>query len=501
KPKPQMMAHTLADYLMPDVKEESNVSSEQIDDVLRSILIEHDQAEEAIAINTDGTYTIGLIEGHAVPVEDVHFIGRSARKRYREAQIEQISAQIEVLTEEINRFTTEIYNLEEKNQHANAVLAKFPNDDDLKVSFQEITTYDLKLKQLEKQLVEEDQKKSSVVQTLQEIKRKLTAATQGLNIEFTLHAYQEAKYIQRQYEKAVSELEHTHTTYRHQQQNVTYIQERLVEIEEDVMELKGEQNILEDKKTRTEQHINEIENQLEIQGMDEVRAQIQQVQKDIATTKEALNETRIHLPKKHVQKETIEKEIKSQEQKLRFLEVLMSAWEYVYIVELNQQFVTVPQEIGDSLNAKTKWIVEHYKHRLGESSKLESQLSKVYFEQYSNLMEYRMTETVTSRPDINIDTDEWLEEQRIILNEWRNKAQRKVIQLDFQGKRLSPYYVMEKVEEDRARQQTFLNDQDRQLYEDILFDSVGNKLRSRIYRAQEWTKQMNKLMENSDSTS
>src|SRR5699024_5404729 len=122
---------------------------------------------EAIAINTDGTYTIGLIEGHAVPVEEVHFIGRSARKRYREAQIEQISTQIEVLTEEINHLTTEIYNLEEKNKHANAVLANFPNDEDLKVSFQEITTYDLKLKQLEKQLLEEDQKKSSVVKTLQ----------------------------------------------------------------------------------------------------------------------------------------------------------------------------------------------------------------------------------------------------------------------------------------------------------------------------------------------
>src|SRR5699024_6842130 len=99
QPNPQMITYTLADYLMHEVKEESNVSSEQIDDVLRSILIEHDQAEEAIAINTDGTYTIGLIEGHAVPVEDVHFIGRSARKRYREAQIEQISAQIEVLTD------------------------------------------------------------------------------------------------------------------------------------------------------------------------------------------------------------------------------------------------------------------------------------------------------------------------------------------------------------------------------------------------------------------
>src|SRR5690625_5271094 len=46
-----------------------------------------------------------------------------------------------------------------------------------------------------------------------------------------------------------------------------------------------------------------------------------------------------------------------------------------------------------------------------------------------------------------------------------------------------------------------LNNQDRQLYEDILFDSVGRKLRSRINRAQQWTKKMNELMKDSDSTS
>src|SRR5690625_6356073 len=57
------------------------------------------------------------------------------------------------------------------------------------------------------------------------------------------------------------------------------------------------------------------------------------------------------------------------------------------------------------------------------------------------------------------------------------------------------------VKEDRSRRQTLLNDQDRQLYEEILFDSVGKKLRSRIYRAQQWTKQMDSLMKKSDSTS
>src|SRR5690625_7998651 len=50
-------------------------------------------------------------------------------------------------------------------------------------------------------------------------------------------------------------------------------------------------------------------------------------------------------------------------------------------------------------------------------------------------------------------------------------------------------------------QETMLNDQDRQLYEEILFHSIGRKLRSRINRAQRWTEEMNKLMEDSDSSS
>src|SRR5699024_5736202 len=96
---------------------------------------------------------------------------------------------------------------------------------------------------------------------------------------------------------------------------------------------------------------------------------------------------------------------------------------------------------------------------------------------------------------------ELTEEQQILLDHWENKTSRRVIQLDFQGKRLSPYYVQNIIEEDQSRQRTMLNNQDRQLYEDILFDSVGRKLRSRINRAQQWTKKMNELMKDSDSTS
>src|SRR5690625_209509 len=88
-----------------------------------------------------------------------------------------------------------------------------------------------------------------------------------------------------------------------------------------------------------------------------------------------------------------------------------------------------------------------------------------------------------------------------MLINWKDKAGRRLIELEFQGKWVSPYYIQEVVENDRMSQETMLNDQDRQLYEEILFHSIGRKLRSRINRAQRWTEEMNKLMEDSDSSS
>src|SRR5699024_4535733 len=124
-----------------------------------------------------------------------------------------------------------------------------------------------------------------------------------------------------------------------------------------------------------------------------------------------------------------------------------------------------------------------------------------FYEQQSNLMEYRMTEHTTPIPALDTEGADWTEDQVVLFNNWKNKASRRLIQLDFEGKKVSPYVVKATVERDRTRQHTLLNDQDQQLYEEILFDSVGKKLRSRIRRAQEWAKQMNKLMINNDSTS
>jgi len=500
KPNPQMMAHTLADYLQPDVDDEAQVSAMYIDEVLRSVLVGEEETDGVTSISIDGTYKIGLLSGHAVPVENVRFIGKNARKRYREEQIVLITAEIDRLFQEGEQVLSEIEQLQEKIETARNAMEIFPDDSDLKTGYSEIEACRFQITQLEKQLLTYDQQLNEKMNEFHHLKRKLDAETRGLNIAFTYEAYQEAKHIHRRYEKELSHLEKLHVTFRHEQENMIQSTGRMQELVNEVDELKGELNHLFDKKTRIKQNITEIEKQLEVQGMQDIREQIQTVQKEMFATNQELMENRGELPEIRANVGVLDREIAELQQKMRFSEVMIEAWQTSYMEEKNYNFIDLPEELDDK--QVTKWIVKEHRHLLNEAAKIEEQVTKVFFEQQGNLMEYRMTDHMTRVPDLpEVTAEEWTDDQQILLDNWKNNASRRIIQLDFQGKRLSPYYVQQMVEEDRSRQQTLLNDQDRQLYEEILFDSVGKKLRSRIYRAQQWTKQMDSLMKKSDSTS
>ncbi|GGJ87085.1 TIGR02680 family protein [Lentibacillus kapialis] len=498
---PNMMAHTLADYLQPDMDDETSVSKEKVDAVLQSILVDHDSADSA-SINGDGTYRLGLIHGHATPVERVRFIGRNARKRYRQEQIENLSVEIDMLEDEKRTVEQNIESLRSDIQKTKDAIAEFPSDDDLSESFSQIKEKRFDMSQYEKKLQEMDGQMNTLYQSYRDNKSELDAETRELDLAFSYEAYQEAKRIMRQYEKDLHSLINQHTTYRHTMLQLEQVKTRLEELTVEVDDLQGELNVLADRKTRKEQNIAEIERQLASAGVDDIRKQIREVQEAISTTDQELDQIKTDLPKKEANKEVLNNEMRTASTKLEFWTNMIEAWKTSFCNEINLGFVEIPDREMD-LEKKAETIAKQYKDFLKEkdASTIESQLTSVYFEQQSNLMEYRMTDTEMPASESDWMHGDWSEEQRIQINNWKRKADRRLIQLDFQGKRVSPYYMNETVERDRTQQQSLLDDQDRQLYEEILFDSVGKKLRSRINRAQNWTEKMDKLMAKSDSSS
>src|SRR5690625_4850745 len=464
---PQMMAHTLADYLRPDVGEDDVVSGSAVDEVLRSVLVDANGEGAETTIGIDGTYKIGLLSGHAIPVKTVRFIGKKARQRYREEQIELISVEIERLGGEIDKIFVEIEGLQKEISVARGSLEIFPNDLDLQTAFAEIESCRFQIGQLEQQLLREDKHLNDLLADFHRVKRQLNDETRGLDVEFSYEGYQEAKHVHRRYEKEVGQLEKLHVTFQHEIANKIQTVERVEELEEEIILLKGEVNQLQDQKIRTEKNIVEIEKQLATAEMDDIREQIQTVQREMTMTNDELSDIRNELPVLRAEVGTLEKELEAHEQQLKFLQVLIDAWETSYREEMDFDFVEVPEKQDEA--SVLKWILKEYRSLMNESAKIEKQLTDVYFEQQSNLMEYRMSDQQTDEPGItNTESDEWLESQQVLLNHWKDNATRRVIQLDFQGQRSSPYNVQQQVDEDSLRQQTYLNDQDRQLHQQIV---------------------------------
>lgn len=136
-----------------------------------------------------------------------------------------------------------------------------------------------------------------------------------------------------------------------------------------------------------------------------------------------------------------------------------------------------------------------------DRSKLLEQLTKAFYNEQLNLTEYRMFEHME-----DAQTPDWLKEDygdyyEPFKNEWQQLKGRRLIQMEYQGQRVSPYYVSSALKKELEDQKGWLDEQDRQLYEDIIVNTVGIILRNRIQRAEKWVREMDKIMASRDNSS
>src|SRR5699024_7086747 len=209
KPNPQLMAYTLADLLKPDVDEELNLSEELVDQVLRSIIID-ESTEEVLSISEEGHYSIGLMKGHAIPIESVRFIGRNARKRYKEEQIQRLQQEIQLKEAEITQGFKDKEKLEQAISQAKEHFITFPDDEDLAEGYHTIHEIRFEISQLSDRIFQLSEEVKKIGDALRTKKRGLDQKTKKEDIVLELSAYLEAMQSMRHYERLLGELRFEH---------------------------------------------------------------------------------------------------------------------------------------------------------------------------------------------------------------------------------------------------------------------------------------------------
>lgn len=509
-PKPEMMAHTLADYLKPDPDESASLSVERIDEVLRSILIandQHDQSESFISEN--GQYQLGIIQGHAPIKERANYIGRTARKRFRLEKIAELEAEIETLLGELHQLEEEEKAITVQIETAHKAYQDFPSDRDAQTAYRERERVKNKRENKEQEVQRKNTKLEEIYQYWQTIKRNLQQQTTGLELEFSMAAYQDAVKMMKSYMDQLNDLELIFTRFGNVKGLIKQYQEQLQEIQDEVDLLKGELTGFNDQQKQKELELEKVEQRLQEMGAEEIREQIEKVRKRLAEISEEYPQTIKNISDTENKVTIIEAEEQREKQRLTFSLELLRAWKESFLDEEQLSLASLlrnNEEIieSDDPLERAKHVIKQYGHLLREHDRNwhTDRLNKVFFQEQPNLVEYRMTEEKHQNDVAEMEVDfELTEEMELKVNEWKTRMTRTKIILEYKGQRVSPYFVLYEIQRDYELQKEYLNDQDRELYEEIILKSVGRILRSRIQRAEHWIKEMNILMEKRDTSS
>lgn len=496
QPNPNMLAHTLADYLQPDEKQ-TIIPAQHIEEILQSILVGNDD-DSAMQIAEDGSYRIGILAGHAVPVEDVRYIGREARRRYREMLINELEREIEEIETQIQRLSREIKKISRQIETSNLAWRRFPSDEDLRTSFGEIekARHLIRIHNERIETLSEDLRQLDV--DYQMIKKDVYEETKNVPLEQTSKTYEEALKQVRHYDKKLNDFHRMHEAFIYTRESLQHEKERLDELQLDIDELKGELNILNGSLEISKKNLQQMDEELEQEGASDVRQQIQNVQRELSAIESTLKEKNQRLPASIERRKSTVKEYEQCRDYLSFWENMQNSWEKAMKEELKKAFIEVEDmETLDIAKIEASLSADETK----DKSHIESRLTREFFEVQTDLMEHRMREFTEETP-----LEEWMtavtnEEWLPIIELWKQKTTRRVIVFDKRGIQVTPYTLRKEVEHEQLVQENRLNEQDKELYEEILFNSVGHKLRGRIRRAEQWTAKMRKLMEGLDSSS
>ncbi|MFD1032768.1 TIGR02680 family protein [Metaplanococcus flavidus] len=494
-PNPNMLAHTLADYLKPDMKQEI-VPVERVEEILQSVLMGDSTA--TVGMDEDGTYRLGILSGYAVPVEEVRFIGKEARKRHREMLIEELERDILKIDQHIAGLSVGIMELALELEKSADVWRSFPRDADLRTSFDEIkevrhliAVHNRRIESLAKDYGELDKK-------YQTTRREMHEKTLLIGLDATAVVYKEALSQLRKYDKKLDELHRMHMNFIHLNESVKKEQELLEDLIADIDVQKGDLNVLIDLIAIAEKEMRQMEEQLALEGAEDIRKQSRTVQAELAELETALKDRRIQLPVSQERRKTlITERLKSAEQ-LDFWENMKNSWDRTVHQEVNRDFIefeTIGTPEIEQIEAALKTDAAK------EKSQIEAKLTRDFYEVQTDLAEHRIRdypmETQLDEWMKTVDSEEWLS----VIEQWKAKTSRRIVDFDKRGIRVTPYTLYKETANEQFIQENRLNEQDEELYKEILYNSVGNKLRSRIGRAEKWTEKMKALMESRDSSS
>ncbi|KGA95877.1 hypothetical protein BALCAV_0219700 [Alkalihalobacillus alcalophilus ATCC 27647 = CGMCC 1.3604] len=469
---------------------------EQYNEILDGISFEKNTDGYVLS---DGSYHNAFVEGKSSVFEDNIYIGKASREAVRRKKIEELEQIYLEKVFEKEKVEKEISDIEMADRNLDNEYQAFPSLENLEVIIKDIKNEVNRIKEVLEP--EEKSVSSQITGKSSEMKLMMTEIKKQMNfteLSLTLDSFVvELKNLD-DYSDCLSDLESSYKE-RNSIGEVASTKLNLVNAKEEeanyyhseIKDIEGKISTFEKKIENFDKRLRDIDSDNILERVNELTYQINTA---IPEKKENIFREEEQVKNK---KQGAEEYIRINESnKLPFQLKIQESWEGAFGEHVKLGFITI--ENGLALLDLAQFIKKEYGQLIDKKrenvEKIKNRLDKVYKDQSVVLPMHYDPDMKPVKSDY-FPTIEGEGEDQVLLNLMSEQMTRLVVTLEVDNHRVSPSGAVKLLKDKIEDLEVNAAEKDRELYQEILINTLGESIRRKINYVEQWEKEMNKFME------
>ena len=456
------------------------ISSLQQQDDLQKILTSLGIENASFVQIEEKYFRSGVIEGSLSLNKEAVYIGYERRLKLKNDMIAQFNQQIQEVENEIHIRESQ---LEECENHIKQLTQEYQqciSETALKEAMNQVDSLLRECEFLEKQIQDIHQHYLKEFTQQQAIYNELQVIASQMQLPVkkeTFESYQDDLENYQQYFQSFAD---AYTAYMQTMTLRDLAYEKKEEYQNDIDELNYEIDQLTQKITISIQKKENLQKQLDEAGYTDIAKRIEDIQLRLAEIEKDNRQLEkkiytLEADEKHLENEILE-QIQSQNHQAEITKIYQDIYEQEYnlhfVFQDDSQDVSALRTLAQEMSQK-KTIADY-----------QTQLQRIFFEQSQYLSQYNV---VQENYDLCHDVEDI--SSRLIL---------KAIHL---GKKISFPDLLDVLSQNIEMQELLIVDEDRRIFEEILVNTIGKKIRDRIQESRRWVEKIQSYMHDMNTSS
>ncbi|MCI5605765.1 MAG: TIGR02680 family protein [Clostridia bacterium] len=455
----------------------TDIPTADIEDALAGIT----DGDGELYIKCDGSYGISILNGFTSGKRPSRYIGAESRRRHKEEILKQLNSDVYALEKDYNRLGEEEKALKYELEIMHDEYNNAPSTEDITEALSILKNLHIKEENCAGELERLKDEVNKAFCKLNERQMTLGKNCEQFDLHKSIEAYQNADDYMEDYRSSLNILIAVYKDMCICTSNIRNLNEKIEELGYQIDDLFVD---IRDIKLSLNKAKGEKENCEEIKrknGFENTEREIESMQRELDEIPRKLRDSQRLIDKSELNNDNNKKELEAVNIKLAEAELECGYCETVFSEELELGYNDIK---ADNLIKAAETAARNRPDK--SLSDLRIRLSQKYYEEKVELTDYSVTEN-------ECFTDM---EQRGTVDRVRIRLMARV-----RGTETDFYALIEYLEREIRENEELLTQKDKELFEDLLIDTVGRKMRARISNSERWVEEMNKKMISMDTSS